>query len=179
MKGIVFTEFLDLIEQKFGYEMVDGIISDSHLASGGSYTSVGTYAHSEMVQLVTHLSERSGVPAADLLKLYGKHLFGIFAQDYGIFFKDINSSFDLLNNIERYIHIEVKKLYPDAELPHFKITQLSDHELEMIYISARKMADFAEGLMEACLIYFGEEGHIHRENLKPDGSEVRFLITKK
>jgi len=179
MKGVVFTEFLDLVEQKFGYEMVDSIISDSHLASGGSYTSVGTYAHSEMVQLVSHLSKRSSIPAADLLKLYGRHLFGIFFQGYGMFFKDINSSFDLLNNIERYIHVEVKKLYPDAELPHFKITQLSDNELEMIYISKRKMADFAEGLMEACLTHFGEDGTIHRENLKPDGSEVRFLIVKK
>ena len=30
MKGIVFTEFLDLVEDKFGLEMVDKIISQSN-----------------------------------------------------------------------------------------------------------------------------------------------------
>ena len=29
MKGIVFTEFLDLVEDKFGLEMVDNIITAS------------------------------------------------------------------------------------------------------------------------------------------------------
>ena len=29
MKGIVFTEFLDLVEERFGLEMVDAIISQS------------------------------------------------------------------------------------------------------------------------------------------------------
>ena len=31
MKGIVFTEFLDLIEVKFGLEMVDKIISQKDI----------------------------------------------------------------------------------------------------------------------------------------------------
>ena len=52
MKGIVFTEFLDLVEDKFGLEMVDKIIQSSDLESGGIYTSVGTYKFSEMLQLV-------------------------------------------------------------------------------------------------------------------------------
>jgi len=31
MKGIVFTEFLELVEDKFGLEMVDNIIESSDL----------------------------------------------------------------------------------------------------------------------------------------------------
>ena len=42
MKGIVFSEFLDLVEVKFGLEMVDKIIDQSNLESKGVYTSVGT-----------------------------------------------------------------------------------------------------------------------------------------
>jgi len=42
MKGIVFTEFLDLVEEKFGMEMVDKIITQSELESEGAYTAVGT-----------------------------------------------------------------------------------------------------------------------------------------
>ena len=67
MKGIVFTEFLDLVEEKFGLEMVDRIISSSELESEGVYTSVGTYSFSEMLQLLQHLSENTGISIDNLL----------------------------------------------------------------------------------------------------------------
>ena len=60
MKGIVFAEFIELVEDKFGFEIADEIIEESNLPSGGSYTSVGTYDHREMLELVTHLSEKTG-----------------------------------------------------------------------------------------------------------------------
>ena len=77
MKGIVFTEFLDLVEEKFGLEMVDTIISSSDLASKGAYTSVGTYSFSEMLQLLQHLSEKTGLSIDTLLLVYGEHFFGV------------------------------------------------------------------------------------------------------
>jgi len=43
MKGIVFTEFLELVENKFGLEMLDAIIEASNLESEGVYTRIGTY----------------------------------------------------------------------------------------------------------------------------------------
>ena len=66
MKGIVFTEFLDLVEEKFGLEMVDDIINSSDLLSGGAYTSIGTYDFAEMHQLITHLSANTDIPINDL-----------------------------------------------------------------------------------------------------------------
>ena len=59
MKGIVFTEFLELVEEKFGIEMVDEIITASNLESGGAYTAVGTYKFVEMINLLTALSART------------------------------------------------------------------------------------------------------------------------
>jgi Haem-NO-binding len=43
MKGMVFTEFLELVERSWGEELVDELIESCELASGGAYTSVGTY----------------------------------------------------------------------------------------------------------------------------------------
>ena len=44
MKGMVFTELLDMVEDKFGIDMVDSIIEDADLpVSKGVYTAVGTY----------------------------------------------------------------------------------------------------------------------------------------
>lgn len=178
MKGVVFTEFLNLVEEKYGYETVDTIIEESKLQSGGAYTAVGTYPHSEMVQLVTNLSHKANIPVSNLLKLYGNHLFGVFGNTYGHFLKGVNSSFDLFTSIENYIHVEVKKLYPDAELPTFESTLIDSSTLELIYRSERRMADFAEGLIEAALAHFNETGTIERTNIEKDGSVVRFIIKK-
>lgn len=178
MKGVVFTEFLDMVEDKFGYQLVDTIIEEANLPSGGAYTSVGTYPHQEMVALVMGLHKHTQVPVSDLLKTYGKHLFGIFSKSYGHFFQDVQSAFAMLESIENYIHVEVKKLYPDAELPSFKTKRLEKNLLEMIYYSDRKMADLAEGLIESTFEHFNETVIIQKEILENDGQVVRFLLKK-
>ena len=48
MKGIVFTEFLDLVEAKFGAEVLEEMLDAADLKSGGAYTAVGYYDHAEM-----------------------------------------------------------------------------------------------------------------------------------
>ncbi|MEN8885419.1 MAG: heme NO-binding domain-containing protein, partial [Winogradskyella sp.] len=75
MKGIIFTEFLELVEEKFGLAMVDKIINQSQLNSGGAYTSVGTYEFNEMLQLISNLSENTDISVDDLLLVYSEHLF--------------------------------------------------------------------------------------------------------
>ncbi len=178
MKGIVFTEFLEIVEQKFGYEVVDELLNTTELKSNGIYTAVGTYAHSEMVSLVYRLSEVTEVPTNVLLKTYGKHLFKSFSTMYFYLMKDIVGAFEFLNAIEEYIHVEVKKLYPDAELPHFSNEMINEYSLIMTYHSTRKMADLAEGLIESTFEHFKENATITRKNLKEDGSVVQFMITK-
>jgi len=84
-----------------------------------------------------------------------------------------------LESIENHIHVEVKKLYPDAQLPRFKTKRLDDKTLEMIYYSDRSMADFALGLIEKTFEHYEETVAITREDLMANGSEVKFLLTKK
>jgi hypothetical protein len=79
--------------------------------------------------------------------------------------------------VEDYIHVEVRKLYPKAELPTFKCTRLDENRLEMVYKSLRPFGDLAQGLIAGCGEFFGETLAIERTDL--DGaSEVRFLISR-
>jgi len=82
MKGIVFTEFLDLVENRFGLEMVDKIIHQSKLESEGIYTSIGTYSFSEMLQLLQHLSANTDISIDELLLVYGEHFFSLLEKIY-------------------------------------------------------------------------------------------------
>lgn len=178
MKGIVFTEFIDMVESKFGLGMMDDIIESANLPSGGIYTAVGTYDHSEMVELIVGVSKRTNISVNHLLKIYGKHLFVILVNSYAHFFPNIKSAFDLFEQIDSHIHVEVLKLYPDAELPKFNTQRLDANTIEMLYQSERKMADFADGLIEAALEYFNETANVQIEHLNDSGSLVKFIISK-
>ena len=179
MKGIVFTGFLDMVEEKFGYDMVDEIISEGDLPSGGSYTSVGASSHAEMVQLIMGLSQKTKKDVPSLLKAFGMYLFDTLEKTYPQFLEAADNAFDFLESIENYIHVEVRKLYPDAELPTFETNLLEDNTLEMIYTSERAMSDFAEGLMERAIGYYGEEATIEKKNLSEDGKKVQFVVIKR
>ena len=179
MKGIVFTEFLEMVEARFSADMVDDIIEDAELASGGAYTSVGTYPHEEMVALVSALSQRSGVGVAELLRAYGAHLFGCFVRGYPAFFAGISDALSFLAGIEDVIHAEVRKLYPDAELPRFVVEQRDAQRLVLVYESGRHFEDLAEGLMRGCIAHFGGGVEIRREALGEGAQRCeRFILTR-
>jgi len=179
MKGIVFTEFLEMVEDRFSANMVDDIIDAANLPSGGAYTAVGTYSHEEIVALVVALSQNSGVAVQSLLQAFGQHLFGRFVKGYPAFFSATNDAFTFLSGIEDIIHAEVKKLYPDAELPRFDIEHHDDRKLILLYDSRRHFEDLAEGLMRGCVAHFGGGIDIQREVVGTgDLRRERFILTR-
>lgn len=176
MKGIIFTESLEMAEKKFSYEMVDTIIDESELPSSGIYTSIGTYHHSEIIQLLGNLSKRSEIGNQVLLKAFGEYLFDAFLKSYPQFFNAIDDPFDFLISIDNHMHVEILKLYPDTKLPKFDIRYLEDGSLEMICKSERKMAALAEGLIETSIAHYHTSHIIKKEMISTDGSIVKFTI---
>lgn len=179
MKGIIFTEFLEMVESRFSLDMVDDILEDCELASGGIYTSVGSYHHGEMVSLVTALSRHSGLPLPVLLKAFGEYLFGQFFKGYPHFFEKPQNALEFMAGIENIIHAEVLKLYPDAELPKFIIEVQELDLLVMVYQSARHFEDVAEGLIEGCIKHYGEHIQIARQTVDTETlSGERFTLRR-
>jgi len=180
MKGIVFTEFLEMVEARFGLETLDRIIVQAQPPNDGAYTSVGTYDHQELVLLVIALSEATQIPVPDLIKTFGKHLFERFTQAYPSLFLGVDSAFNFLRSIEHYIHVEVRKLYPDAELPSFTYESPAPHQLVMIYQSRRPFTDLAEGLILGCIEHYGEQIDLQRDDLESGPiNRSRFTLTQR
>ena len=178
MKGIVFTEFLELVENKFGLEMVDHIISSSDLESEGIYTSVGTYSFSEMLQLLKHLSSETSISIDNLLLAYGEHFFSVIEDSYPGLLATYKDPIEMISSIENHIHVEVRKIYPDAELPTFEVIEKTEKSLMIIYKSSRAMHHFGLGLMNKTFEHFNSKATIELEKIKEDGTEVRFVIQK-
>lgn len=89
MKGIIFTELVEMVEATFSPELMDELMEEADLPSKGIYTSVGTYDHTEILTLVTLLSEKVNVPVVDLVKAFGQHLAGRFVLQYPMFFERV------------------------------------------------------------------------------------------
>lgn len=181
MKGVIFDEFVNLVETAFGEEMLDSLIEDNiaQLPSGGSYTSVGTYDTEELLILVTALSERTNTPVPELVKTFGLHLADAFARRFPAFFKQCDSSISFFKTVDEHIHVEVHKLYPDAELPKFTWSQEHDDQLELVYESKRDFSMLAVGLLQGTAKHYGEQIDIKTTPI-PSGelTRVKFNITR-
>lgn len=177
MKGVIFTHYLNFVEDRFGLETTELMIDRAELESGASYTSVGTYDYHELVRMLTSLCELTHQDISDLLREFGKSLFGFLAASYPTFIDRAPGAFGLLGQVETYIHVEVLKLYPGAQLPSFEHEMLDSRTMALTYQSERSLADLAEGLILGCFEYYGEEVELSRESIAAeDCQKVRFVL---
>ncbi len=178
MKGVIFTEFLELVESDYGMEVADQVITlgcPFHNTTG--FTSVGSYDHRNLMAMIDELSRVTNSPVPDLVQGFGKHMFGKFMQGYPEAFERVTSTFEMLLRVEDVIHVEVKKLNPEAELPSFNFPTTDEGSLDVVYKSARPFADLAHGLIEACVEYFGEELSVTRVDLEGEpGTHAMFSL---
>ena len=180
MKGIVFTEFLDMVAQRFSEELVDDMITDARLPHGGAYTSVGTYPHSEMVALVAAMSNRTQLSVDGLLEAFGHHLFGRFYLNYPQFMDSTTDPLEFLMGIETIVHTEVRKLYPDAQLPEFETQRIALDEIAMNYRSAHDFSALALGLIKGCAEHYQCELLVSRSSpiKQANGVAVDFSVKR-
>lgn len=177
MKGVVFTEFLDFVESSYGSDLVDDVIDDANLPHDGAYTSVGTYPFIEMQRLTTALGLRKNLTLNDLMLMFGDHLCRKFIVKYPEFFHSETTLFDFIESVDGHIHVEVHKLYADAELPRFTTYARNTDTLIIDYKSCRPLEALAEGMIRAAAHHYGEDVTVQRARVEAEReSAVRFTI---
>lgn len=176
MKGIIFKELIEMCEKTFGDEVVDKVIEKSRLDSGGSYTSVGNYDHGEILSLLTHLHNETKIPVKDLIISFTDYLMGTFKRVHPDFFAH-KHVFDFFESIDSYIHVEVRKLYPDSNPPKISCTRESDKKINIVYQSEKPFADVAEGLILASLSHFSATAQLQTTDLAGEpGTHREFSV---
>lgn len=177
MKGTIFVELIKMAENAFGEDTVDEVLDKAGLENGGAFTTVGTYPCSELVKIVVAFSEHSGIDPETLQKMFGHWMLSHFVEHYPQFFSDKKDALSLLESIEGEIHVEVRKLYPEAELPTFVTERNTPNQMMMAYESPRPLSAFCHGMIEAALEHFGEEGSITSQTSPTEPNITNFEIT--
>lgn len=178
MRGVVFTEMIEFVENALGFEIADKMIENAKLENGGAFSQGGNYPFTDLVKLLTALSEITGKSPNDLLFIFGQYLFSVLVKLYGKNIKEVGSALDFIDSVEDYVHVEVKKLYPDVDLPTFKTVEKTDNQLILIYASEKRLESFAHGLISSCGEYFNEPLEISYKTISTEPYQVEFLIKK-
>jgi len=174
MKGIVFTTFFGFCESNFGADLLDDAIERAALPTNGAYTSVGTYPFAEMVSLITAVVQLTGSNMPSVLEAFGEHCFGEWVRKFPQVFagKDL---FDVLSSIDNFHETEVRKLYPDAELPSFTVINRGASQLVMQYRSCKPLADLAVGVIRGAAKYLTTPAEI---SYRPVGEVIEFKVNR-
>jgi hypothetical protein len=176
MKGFIFTNFIQFVETTHGLEMVDEMITNSNLPSGGIYSSFNSYQFDELVSLLTYVSKKTNVNPEILLEKFGEFVFPYLIGKHSYIIENYDNAIDLIAGIENHIHIEVKKLYNDADLPTFRVVEKSTNKLSIIYKSSKGLTYFAIGLIKATLNHFNVNGSVTVDKFFDAKMGVQFII---
>ncbi|MBS98926.1 MAG: hypothetical protein CMI01_09640 [Oceanospirillaceae bacterium] len=163
MLGVVYTSFIEMVEQQFSPDTADDLLDNPALKYDGVYTAVGSYDHNDMIRMVVHLSELTGIPVDDLVQAFGEYLFHQLAERYPAVLEARTGFLDFLEVIETSVHTQVRKLYPNAELPQFDTVRHDPNSLTMHYASRRPFVNLALGLIQGCSAYYKQPYEIDVE----------------
>ena len=169
MKGVVFDILRDMVEEHYGLEGWQGILNQA--GSEGIYISTQTYTDEELMSLVQAASDITGIEIEKLIFAFGEYMIPNFYQRFPALFDHSNGFIDFLVSVDNIIHVEVRKLYPDAGVPSFEYDQQSPTELTMIYRSPRKLCTLAEGLISGSAKHFDQQYQLSHDTCMHNGSD--------
>lgn len=147
MKGIVLIKFGEFVEQSWGTPFWEELIDEADLPSEGVYTSVATVDDSELLDLIALLVKKKNITPQQAQIEFGKWVFTELLSLAPAETHSFNDVFEFLYGVQNLIHVEVKKLNPDAILPEFDFLEETANRLVFEYRSPRLLCRFCEGLI--------------------------------
>ncbi len=161
MKGVVFNAAEAAVVELFDEDTWDDILDAAGV--DGVYSSVGSYEDAEMMAIVQAASVLTELPVEDVLIAVGRKALAHLADRVPDLLGGCTNSFEMLRLIHDVIHVEVKKLYPDALTPDFTYQELPGEGLRLGYHSHRPLSALAEGLILGVGDRFGETLSVQRQ----------------
>ena len=177
MQGSIYTAFADMIIEQMGMEQWNELIIETQPESKGVYTSGEQYLDSELINMVVFLSNKTRIPAENLVTKFGEYLFDNLYRTSPVDLSKIDNLRDFLLAIDSVIHAEVKRLHPGAYLPKFEYEDENDDNLVLYYHSKRKLCHASIGLIHGAAKTFNENISIeHLECMHHGASRCKLVV---
>ncbi|QDV09474.1 Heme NO binding protein [Planctomycetes bacterium Poly30] len=156
MKGIIFKHFESFVVDNFGEATFEDLLDATELATEGPFVGPMTYPDEDLFALVGTAIAKLGISLNDALHAFGVYLFGKLAAQVPMFVDREAGLKSFLLTIHSVIHVEVRKLFPDAETPRFDYVDVSPSSLVIHYMSSRRLCPLFRGLIDGAAAHFEE-----------------------
>ena len=179
MKGIIFNLLEDFIVSRYGEDKYEEIIAASETGSLDPFeiVSPGSYPDEAFQTIIKSASEKIDTNIPEMLKDLGQHSLTKLAERYPHFFDPYNHPRDFLKTASMIHHVEVKKLYHGAEVPHFYVDDHGQSGLTIVYKSKRHLCYLAEGLIAGLGGHYKVPVSVKQsECLLSGGSKCNFIV---
>ena len=155
MKGIIFNLLEQFVVENWGAGAYEKILAKCPLTTREPFVGPRTYPDSDLLAIVGAVCGELGVTTQDALRAFGRFAFPRLAARHPDLVKGRVDPLALLLSVENVIHVEVRKLYPDAITPEFEFESLAAGSLVMRYRSRRRLCPLVVGLIEGVAEHFG------------------------
>lgn len=179
MKGVIFNILEEMVEQHCGMAVWNEIL-DQQLPGEGVFISSESYPDEQLFSLVEAVCAKTNQPMEQVVGAFGEFMFQQLAGRYPEFVEDPADLKSFLKSVDAVIHVEVRKLYDNPNLPSFDYSEPSSDSLIMRYTSPRKLCILAEGLIRGAATHYAAEVEISQPVCMHKGAEhcdlsIRFL----
>ena len=154
MKGIIFKAFESFVTENWGDQFYEDLLDASELQSDGAFVGPGTYPDEDLFALVGTAIARLNISLDDALKAFGRYAFDKLAGTAPQFVDGIDDAKAFLATVDSVIHVEVRKLYPQANTPSVILQDTGPNQATLIYESDRQICPLMVGLVEGMADYF-------------------------
>jgi predicted hydrocarbon binding protein len=154
MKGSIFRHFESFVTDNWGVEFFEDILDGVDLLTEGSFLGPGDYPEEDLLAIVGATITKLDIPLPNVLRLFGKYLFPQLAGDAPVFLVGATDLRTFLQSVDTVIHVEVKKLWPQAYLPRVNCATKGETGMVIEYQSKRQMCQLFLGLVEGAVENF-------------------------
>ena len=179
MYGMINEAIRTLVTREAGEEVWNQVLESSGVGED-VFEGMEGYDDSVTYSLVGATSETLGVPASDVLEMFGVYwALEVAPKGYGDYFNAFGNDFESFVAGLDEMHVRITKMLPSLVPPAFKIEKLGENHFKVHYESQRDgLAPLAVGMLKGVAMHFGGEADITQIEYKGtdehDVFEVRF-----
>lgn len=178
MKGIFFTEFLEMAEKDYGHNLTEKIISELGVGNNGVYESEIGYPCAQFVELCELLGREIGNSSSDIAKNFGEYLFSRLVILFRPNFAGNSNIFEFLDQVDEFIHEKMQNSFPALKIPKFRAIKINESTFQISYQTEKILVDLAIGLLMGCQRFFNEEITLNTEYISERSKLVCFTLSK-
>ncbi len=159
MHGMIFAELKKYASNALGPSGWNDVLREANV-EGRIFLPVQEYPDREAVSIVAAAASLTGSTVPGLLEDFGRFIVPDLLGLYGFLVPADWDLFDFLENTEDTIHRVVRARNPEARPPQLVARRLGPQDVEITYVSLRRLCALARGIVRGAADHYGTSVHV-------------------